>query len=178
MRFPPYWLLCRRALWQKSVGHVTNLSGTAGNLPGAMSTRLIGAGAAVAMAIATGGAQSAVSTRAADTPFPPIAAKKTSCPKVVYTIDRNYTVHVVIAAEKGHHPSAALLTCKSAYAIALAGKKDYSKFPLDTGKKIVVAGATYTQAVGGPDVWPPTSGPVWGWFGNGVEVLLMIPSGS
>ena len=111
------------------------------------------------------------------TPFPPIAANKTSCPKTVYTVSKYYTVNVVIAAQKGHHPIAALLTCASAYKIALAGKKHYSKVPFRTGAKIVVDGATYTAAVGGPDVWPATSGPVYGWFGNGIEILLMIPSG-
>ena len=84
----------------------------------------------------------------------------------------------MVAAEKGQHPSATLLTCSSAYAIALAGKKDFLKPPFRTGEKIEVAGATYTLGVGGPEILPATSGPVYGWFGNGIEVLLMIPSGT
>jgi hypothetical protein len=90
----------------------------------------------------------------------------------------SYTVTVAVAAEKGQHPSATLLTCKNAYAIALAGKGYFLKPPFRTGETIEVAGATYTAAVGGPHVWPPASGPVYGWFGDGIEVLLMIPSGA
>jgi hypothetical protein len=41
-----------------------------------------------------------------------------------------------------------------------------------------VGGATYTLGVGGPNILPAASGPVYGWFGNGIEVLLVIPSGT
>jgi len=85
-------------------------------------------------------------------------------------------VTVMVAAEKGQHPSAALLTCKSADAIALAGKSHYLRPPFHTGVKLKVAGATYTLGVGGPEVLPATSSPVYGWFGNGIEVLLINPS--
>src|SRR5580765_6169512 len=136
----------------------------------------VAAGALVAAIAASAGTQAGFAGPA-PTPFPPIAAKKTECPKVLYKVSGTYTVKVVVAAEKGQHPSATSLTCKNAYAIALAGKRDFLKPPFRTGERIEVAGATYTAAVGGPDVWPPTSGPVYGWFGNGIEVLLMIPSG-
>jgi hypothetical protein len=135
------------------------------------------AATAVAAAVA---AQVGNAAPSKQTPFPPIAAKKAECPKSVYTAHGFFAapVTVVIAAQKGRHPAAALLACSNAYAIALAGKKYFQKFPFEhTGEKIQVGGATYTAAVGGPDVWPPTSGPVYGWFGNGIEVLLMIPSG-
>jgi hypothetical protein len=132
----------------------------------------------VAALAAVVAAQAVQAARPKDTPFPPIAAKKTQCPKTVYTAGGFFTVHVVIAGQKGQHPAAALLSCSNAYAIALAGKNYFGKVPFEhTGGTIQVGGATYTAAVGGPDVWPPTSGAVYGWFGNGIEVLLMIPSG-
>jgi hypothetical protein len=133
--------------------------------------RLIVVGLTVA--IAASGA--AVATGAKDTPLPPISPKHIECPKTVYTIQKVYGIQVVVAAEKGQHPGASLLTC--AYAIALAGKRDALKTPFPTGRKITVGEATYTLGVGGPNIWPPASGPVYGWFGNGIEVLLMIPSG-
>jgi hypothetical protein len=114
---------------------------------------------------------------ARDTPLPAIAAKKTTCPKKLYEVSGRYPVRVIVAAQKGQHPSSILLTCTSADAIALAGKRHFLKPPFRTGTKINVGGATYTLGVGGPEILPATSGPVWGWFGNGIEVLLIIPSG-
>jgi hypothetical protein len=111
------------------------------------------------------------------TPLPAIAARKTTCPKTLYKVSGRYPVTVIVAAQKGQHPSATLLTCTSADAIALAGKKDFLKPPFHTGQRITVGGATYTLGVGGPGILPSTSGPVYGWFGNGIEVLLRIPSG-
>lgn len=112
------------------------------------------------------------------TPLPAIAAKKTSCAKQLYKVSGRYPLTVMVAAQKGHHPKAALLTCTSADAIALAGKSHFLKPPFHTGTKIHVGGATYTLGVGGPEILPSTSGPVYGWFGNGIEVLLIIPSGT
>jgi len=131
----------------------------------------------VLVAAAIGITQAGIASPVPNTPLPPIAARKTQCPKVLYKTSRIYGLQVVVAAEKGQHPSPSLLTCQSAYTIALAGKKDFQKPPFRTGQKIEVSGATYTLGVGGPDIWPPASGPVYGWFGNGIEVLLMIPSG-
>jgi hypothetical protein len=111
------------------------------------------------------------------TPLPAIAAKKTTCPKTLYKVSGRYPVTVIVGAQKGQHPSAALLTCTSADAIAVAGREDFLKPPFRTGQKITMAGATYTLGVGGPEIIPSTSGPVYGWFGNGIEVLLRIPSG-
>jgi hypothetical protein len=139
------------------------------------ATRLtLTAAAALAASLA---AQAAVATRDADTPLPAIAAKKTNCPKKLFELSGRYPVTVMVAAEKGRHPSAALLTCRTADAIALAGKRYYREPPIQTGETIDVAGATYTMGVGGPDILPATSGPVYGWFGNGIEVLLINPTG-
>ena len=89
-----------------------------------------------------------------------------------------FPVTVIVAAEKGQHPRATLLTCSSADAIALAGRKHFLKPPFHTGEKIKVAGATYTMGLGGREILPATSGPVYGWFGNGIEVThTIIPSG-
>jgi hypothetical protein len=112
-----------------------------------------------------------------DTPLPAIAQKKMSCPKKLYKLSGEFPVTVIVAAEKGQHPSAALLTCASAYAIVQAGKRHFLNPPFRTGAKIDVAGATYTLGVGGPEILPATSGPVYGWFGNGIEVVLIVPSG-
>ena len=125
----------------------------------------------LAAALFAGAAAAAVS-------LPPIAAKKTSCTQKLWKVSGRYPVTVMVAAEKGKRPSATLLTCKSANAIALAGKNHFLKPPFHTGAKITVAGTTYTLGVGGPNILPATSGPVYGWFGNGIEVLLIIPSGT
>jgi len=117
-------------------------------------------------------------TVAVSTPLPPVAAKKTSCPKQLYRVSGRYPLTVMVAAEKGRHPKASLLTCATADSIALAGKKYFSKPPFHTGAKIKVNGAVYTLGVGGPEILPGTSGPVYGWFGNGIEVLLIVPSGT
>jgi hypothetical protein len=109
--------------------------------------------------------------------LPPIAANKTTCPKELFELSGQFPVTVMVAAEKGHHPKATLLTCRSADSIALAGKRYFLRPPSQTGQKIAVGGATYTLGVGGPDILPATSGPVYGWFGNGIEVLLITPSG-
>jgi hypothetical protein len=109
--------------------------------------------------------------------LPAIAAKKTNCPKKLYKVSGKYPVTVIVAAEKGQHPSATLLTCRNGDAVALAGKKSFLKPPFKTGETIRLAGATYTMGVGGPEILPSASGPVYGWFGNGIEVLLIIPSG-
>jgi hypothetical protein len=119
-----------------------------------------------------------VSAAAAAVSLPPIAAKKTSCPQKLWKVSGRYPVTVLVAAEKGRQPSVSLLSCKSAYAIALAGKSHFLKPPFHTGAKITAGGATYTLGVGGPNILPATSGPVYGWFGNGIEVLLLIPSGT
>jgi len=111
------------------------------------------------------------------TPLPAIVAKKTTCPKALYKLSGRYPVTVMVAAQKGRHPSATLLTCRAAEAVALTGKAHFLKPPFRTGAKIVVGGAAYTLGVGGPDILPATSGPVYGWFGNGIEVLLIVPSG-
>jgi hypothetical protein len=113
----------------------------------------------------------------AETPLPPIAAKKTSCTKKLFSLSGRYPVTVMVAAQKGRHPSPALLTCKTAEAIALAGERHYLKPPIQTGEKITVGGAVYTMGVGGSNILLATSGPVYGWFGNGIEVLLINPSG-
>ena len=118
-----------------------------------------------------------VSAAAAAVSLPPIAAQKTSCPKQLWKVSKIFPVTVMVAAQKGQHPRATLLSCKSADAIALAGKSHYLKPPYRTGAKITVGGATYTLGVGGPNILPATSGPVYGWFGNGIEVLLITPSG-
>jgi hypothetical protein len=133
--------------------------------------------AVMAATAGSAGALALAAVAAPVTPLPPISPKHTLCPKTVYTIEKYYGVQVVVAAQKGQHPSASLLTCESAYAITLAGKKYALKMPFPTGRKVTVGGATYTLGVGGPDVWPPASGPVYGWFGKGIEILLMIPSG-
>jgi energy-converting hydrogenase Eha subunit A len=117
------------------------------------------------------------SVAAAAATLPPIASHKTTCPKKLWKVGGIFPVTVMVAAEKGQHPSATLLGCTSADAIALAGKKHYLKPPYKTGAKITVGGATYTLGVGGPNILPATSGPVYGWFGNGIEVLLIVPSG-
>ena len=136
------------------------------------------AAAAVAVVVAAGGGTQAVlAAPIAETPLPAIAAKKTECPKKLFEVSGRYPVTVEVAAQKGKHPSATLLTCTSDDAIALAGKKHFLKPPFRTGVKIKVAGATYTLGVGGPEIDPGTSGPVYGWFGNGIEVLLIVPSG-
>jgi hypothetical protein len=126
---------------------------------------------------AAGGTEAGLAAREAETPLPPIAVKKTTCPKKLFEVSGHYPVTVMVAAEKGHHPGAALLTCRSADAIALAGKKYFLAPPFRTGEKIRVGGASYTMGVGGPEILPATSGPVYGWFGNGIEVLLIVPSG-
>jgi hypothetical protein len=110
--------------------------------------------------------------------LPPIAAAKTSCPRKLWKLGGRFPVTVMVAAEKGQHPGASLLTCSSAVAIALAGKKYFLKTPVRTGERMSVGGATYTMGVGGSEILPATSGPVYGWFGNGIEVLLIVPSGS
>jgi hypothetical protein len=133
--------------------------------------------AALALAFTAFAAPAARASRASDTPLPLIAGKKTSCPKKLFEVSGRYPVHVIVAAQKGQHPTSALLTCASADAIALAGRKQFLKPPFKTGERIEVAGATYTAGVGGPEIFPATSGPVYGWFGNGIDVLLMIPSG-
>jgi hypothetical protein len=122
-------------------------------------------------------AQGGIAAHKTETPLPTIAAKKTSCVKKLFSLSGRYPVTVMVAAQKGQHPSAALLTCESADAIALAGKRYYLKLPIRTGEKITVSGAVYTMGVGGPNILPATSGPVYGWFGNGIEVLLINPSG-
>jgi hypothetical protein len=111
------------------------------------------------------------------TPLPAIAAKKTTCPLTLYKVSGQYPVTVMVAAEKGQRPRAALLSCENAEAIGLAGKTHFLKPPFHTGVRIHVGGATYTLGVGGPEILPATSGAVYGWFGNGIEVLLIIPSG-
>jgi hypothetical protein len=133
--------------------------------------------AALALAITAFAAPMALASRAADTPLPLIAVKKTTCPKKLFDVSGRYPVHVIVAAQKGQHPRAVMLTCANADAIALAGRKHFLKPPFETGEKIEVAGAAYTAGVGGPEIFPATSGPVYGWFGNGIDVLLMIPSG-
>lgn len=114
---------------------------------------------------------------APEIPLPPIAAKKTTCSKPLWKLNGDLPVTVMVAAEKGQHPTAALLTYSSADAIALAGKRYFLKTPVRTGERISVGGATYTMGVGGSNILPATSGPVYGWFGDGIEVLLIVPSG-
>jgi hypothetical protein len=131
----------------------------------------------LAAAAAVASAQAALARPAPVTQLPPIAAKKLTCPKRLYDFNVYYPVTTMVAAEKGRHPSAILLTCQTAGAIALAGKSHFLKLPVRTGVKITVAGAVYTLGTGGPSILPATSGPVYGWFGNGIEVLLIVPSG-
>jgi hypothetical protein len=133
--------------------------------------------AVLAVAVAGVVAAPALAAPASETPLPAIAGKKTTRPKELFKLSGQYAVTVMVAAQKGHHPSATLLTCRSADSIALAGKRFFLTPPSRTGQKIVVAGATYTLGVGGPNILPATSGPVFGWFGNGIEVLLITPSG-
>ena len=58
-----------------------------------------------------------------------------------------------------------------------AGKRDYQTFPFGLGKKVHVAGVTYTMgrdatgSLGGM----PTSGPIYGWSGGGVVIYLLNP---
>jgi hypothetical protein len=133
--------------------------------------------AALALAVVACASQVALAGRATETPLPLVAAKKTSCPKKLFEVSGQFPVTVMVAAQRGRHPSASLLTCVNADAIALAGRKHFLKPPFRTGEKITVSGATYTMGVGGPEILPATSGPVYGWFGNGIEVLLIVPSG-
>ena len=123
------------------------------------------------------GAEAAIASATPVTQLPPIAAKKTTCEKQLNKVEGQFPLTTTVDAEKGQHPTASLLTCNTADAIALAGKQHFLKLPFKTGAKIEVAGATYTMGVGGPNILPATSGPVYGWFENGIEVLLIIPSG-
>jgi hypothetical protein len=132
----------------------------------------------LALAVAATATPAIAAAASPETQLPAIASKKTSCPRELYRVSGKYPVTVMFAAENGHHPTARILGCTNAYAIALAGKNDFRTLPFHTGKQIMVAGATYTLGVGGSEILPATSGPVYGWFGNGIEVLLIVPSGT
>jgi hypothetical protein len=82
-------------------------------------------------------------------------------------------VSVQVAPLEGKHPSATLLTCKHAAAVALAGKKDYDKRPFGLGKKIKVAGATYE--LGATHLFMANA-PTYGWWGDGIEIYLDNPT--
>ena len=104
----------------------------------------------------------------------PPSGKLTTCHKVVYKIGGSYRVSAAYAHEKGKHPARSLLNCHRSNKVALQGKRYYSHYPFGVGKKIHVAGVTYTldESHGATYDGKPTAGPIYGWVGGGVVIVL------
>jgi hypothetical protein len=104
----------------------------------------------------------------------PPSGKLTTCQKVVYKIGGSYRVSTAYAKEKGKHPAKSLLNCAHSNKVALKGKRYYSHYPFGVGKKIRVSGVTYTldESYGATYDGKPLSGPIYGWVGGGVVIVL------
>ena len=133
-------------------------------------------GFAAAATIAGGGVATAL---AASSHNLPATGKLTTCHTTLYKLGGRLEVHTAFATQKHKHPPKALLSCRNANAVGKAGKRYYQSDPVGLGKKVHVGGVTYTMgrnatgSVGGM----PTSGPVYGWSGDGVVIFLLNPSG-
>ena len=111
--------------------------------------------------------------------LPAAGNKLTTCHTTLFKVAGRLPVNTAFATQKHKHPAKALLSCSNANAVAKAGKRDYQTFPFGLGKKVRVAGVTYTMGrdatgtLGGM----PTSGPIYGWSGGGVLIYLLNPTG-
>jgi hypothetical protein len=104
----------------------------------------------------------------------PPSGKLTTCHSVVYRIGGTYKVSTSYGKEKGKHAASSRLSCSHANNVALKGKRYFSHYPFGVGKKVRVAGVTYTldESYGGRYDGQPTSGPLYGWVGGGVVIVL------
>jgi hypothetical protein len=110
----------------------------------------------------------------AKTPALPPSGKLTKCHQTVYKMDNRYPVKTDYGKQKGQHPKQSLLSCKNSDAVAAKGKKYFDKTPFGVGKKVQVSGVTYTleETHGASYDGHPLSGPMYGWVGGGVVILL------
>lgn len=71
------------------------------------------------------------------------------------------------------------MNCTNSTAVARKGKKYFNNYPFGVGKKVTVSGVTYTleETHGGSYDGHPLSGPMYGWVGGGVVILLEPENG-
>jgi hypothetical protein len=136
------------------------------------------AGGSLAAAVAVAGLSATAAIAVAPKMLPASAGRIHTCHTTLYKVSGRLPVHTEFATRKGAPPAMTAFTCTDANAVARAGKRFYDKPPFHTGKKVKVAGVTYTlgftTSVGGK----PASGPIYGWSGGGMIVYLINPTGA
>jgi hypothetical protein len=112
----------------------------------------------------------------ASTPWLPAASGTWHiCPKTVFTASHGVTVQASYAVAKGKKPATKRLSCTSADAVVLAGKR-FGVNP-KVGKQVTVGGVRYTAEKShkvGMFGGKALSGPIEGWVGGGVIVPLVV----
>ena len=132
----------------------------------------------ILMSVLAAGAIAAAPALAATTPWLPAASGGWHiCPKTVFTVSHHVTVQGSYAIQRGKKPATKLLSCASADAVVLAGKR-YGPTP-KVGKQVTVGGVRYTAEKShnvGMFGGKALSGPIEGWVGGGVIIPLLVGS--
>jgi hypothetical protein len=127
------------------------------------------------MFVLAAGAIAAAPALAATPSLPAASGAWHICPRTVFTASHDVTVQGSYAIEKGKKPATKLLSCTSADAVVLAGKR-YGPNP-GVGKQITVSGVRYTAERSGNVAMfggRALSGPIEGWVGGGVIIPLLV----